>query len=55
MLLCAHVTHLNLTPANCVRSKFPIQMLNAFLGEDTCELMEMIHLMKKFKYYELWG
>ena len=30
-------------------------MLNAVLGEDTGELMEMRHLMKNPKYRELWG
>ena len=54
MLPCAHVTQYSLAPANCARWKFPMQMLNAVLGEDTGELMVMIQLMKNTKYRELW-
>ena len=55
MISCVHVTQHRCTPENFARRRFPIQMHNAVLDDDTGELMEMIHLMKNPKYRELWG
>ena len=55
MLLCAHVTQLNLAPANFVRCKFPIHIPNAVLDKYTDGLIEIRHLIKNPNYSELWG
>ena len=42
------------TPEKNSRRKSPIQILNAFLDEETGELLEMWHLMKNLKYFKVW-
>ena len=55
MLACAEVSHLNLSPKNLASRRFPLEMLNAVLDEDTGELMEYRALMKNPKYSKLYG
>ena len=55
MLTCAEVSHLNLSPKNLASRRFPLEMLNAVLDEDTGELMEYRALMKNPKYSKLYG
>ena len=55
MLACAEVSHLNLSPKSLASRRFPLEMLNAVLDEDTGELMEYRALMKNPKYSKLYG
>ena len=55
MLLCVMENKLKLTPRAAAGLKFPRQMLNAVLNEDTGELMEYRHLIGNPKYREIWG
>jgi len=55
MLTALDVGQLNVTPRNLSHRKFPMEMLNAVLDEDTGELLEYRHLMRNPKYRELWG
>ena len=54
MLACAEVYQLKLSPQSLASRKFPLEMLNAVLDEDTGELMEYRALMKKPKYSKLY-
>ena len=49
------VTQVPLQPARLAQRKFPMEMLNAVLNNDTGELMEMRQLMRNPKYAAVWG
>ena len=55
MLACAEVSQLNLSPKSLASRKFPLEMLNAVLDEDTGELVEYRALTKNPKYSKLYG
>ena len=54
MLECVEIAQLKITPTNIDRRKFPIEMLNAVLYEETGELMEMRNLVNIPKYHKVW-
>ena len=45
---------LNLSPARLAGRRFPLEMLNAVLNEETGEIMEYRQLMKSPKYRNLY-
>ena len=55
MNIYIYITSCGLTPANAARQSFPVELLNAVLGMDTGELLEMRHLLVNPKYKELRG
>ena len=55
MLSCVMEKKLDLKPRAAAGLKFPRQMLNAVLNEETGELMEYRHLIGNPKYREIWG
>jgi len=55
MLACADVAQLKLSPKSLSGRRFPLEMLNAVLDEDTGKLMEYRALMKSPKYSKLYG
>ena len=55
MLSCANVSQLNVSLRNPASRRFPMEMINAVLDEDTGELMEYRHLMKSLRYRQLYG
>ena len=54
MLSCSAVSQLKLLPKILATRRFPIEMINAVLNEETEELMEYRHIMKTPKYRELY-
>ena len=50
MLLCATVAQTKLYPKQLTSRRFPVEMINAILNEETGELMEYRHIMKNPKY-----
>ena len=55
MLACVDIAQLRLSPAALSGRRFPIEMLNAVLDEDTGELMEYRALMKHPRYRTLYA
>jgi len=55
MLASIEIPHRQLNPRTLALQKFPRQMLNAVLDEETGRLLEYHHLIKRPKYREIWG
>ena len=55
MLSCATVEQMNLSPKHLASRRFPVEMINTVLNEETGELMEYHHIMKNPKYRQLWA
>ena len=55
MLRCATVTQSKLPPKQLSRRLLLIEMINAFLNEETGKLMEYHHIMKHPKYFQLYA
>ena len=55
MLLCATVAQMKLFPKQLASHRFPVEMINAVLNEETGKLMEYRHIMKNLKYRQLYA
>ena len=51
----ATVAQMKLSPKQLSSRRFPIEMINAVLNEETGELMEYLHIMKNSKYCQLYA
>ena len=54
MLSCAAVNQIKMSPAKLASRRYPVEMINAVLNEETGELMEYRHIMKSPKYRSLY-
>ena len=55
MLSCATINQLRLSPKNLASRRFPVEMINAVLNEETGDLMEYRQVMKFPKYQKLYA
>ena len=55
MLSCVTVAQMKLSPKQLASLLFPVEMINAVLNEETCELMEYRHIMKNPKYRQIYA
>ena len=55
MLRCETVAQMKISPKKLSSRRFPIEMSNAVLNEETRELMEYRHIMKNPKYRQLYA
>ena len=46
---------MKLSPRQLSSRRFPIEMINAVLNEETCKLMEYNHIIKNPKYCQLYA
>ena len=54
MLVCANVMQLPMSPQKLVQRKYPREIINAVLNQETREMMEYRQVMKNPKYRELY-
>ena len=54
MLTCANIVQLPMSPQNLAQRRYPSEMINAVLNQETGEMMEYRQVMKKPKYRTLY-
>ena len=55
MLRCATVAQMKLYPKQLSGRRFPIEMINAVMNEETGKLLEYRHIMNNPKYLQLFA
>ena len=54
MLTCATVAQMKISPKQLASRRFPIEIINSVINEETGKLMEYRHIMKNTKYRQLY-